>query len=349
MSRKQSKTAPKRALRLPDLDFAKSAVLNTLRSSESKRSYRFAIDDFVAWYCSEPRLSFNKTVVLRYRLELEARRLSSSTINLRLAAVRRLAYEAADTGLLSPELAAGIEGPRGADTEASIEHLRKSFEVAEGVLGELVEWARIQGQPWLGLHGQPVRRIGNHLLGDDSVDIADYGFSEDVLPQIEEEHTPEYEIEASLDCTNASSLAQHLARNGGALPIAETLLADALYFIGLNPPDWQRAVLIAAIACEVKVKDTLRRKVPPDRLSFVDLMLDNPRDWSLAAVALFDKAMNAALGRSLRAERLEVYKDITKLFEVRNRIAHRGERPNDEDARRVVLAAREVFRWLDGL
>ena len=102
MSRKKPKQSPKRVLRLPDLDFAKSAVLNTLRSPESKRSYRFAIDDFVAWYCSEPRIAFNKTVVLRYRLELESRRLSSSTINLRLAAVRRLAYEAADTGLLSP-------------------------------------------------------------------------------------------------------------------------------------------------------------------------------------------------------------------------------------------------------
>jgi hypothetical protein len=241
------------------------------------------------------------------------------------------------------------EGPRGRDTEASIEHLRKSFQVAQAVVGELVEWARIRGQAWLGLHGQPVRRIGNHLLGDDSVDIADYGFSEDVLPQIEEEHTPEFEIEASLDSANASSLAERLARNGEAVPIAETLLADALYFIGLNPPDWQRAVLIAAIACEVKVKDTLRRKVLPDRLPFVDLILENPRDWSIAAVALFDKAMNAALGRSLRAERQEVYKDITKLFEVRNRIAHRGEKPDDEDARRVVLAGREVFRWLDGL
>jgi hypothetical protein len=114
MSRKKPKQTPKRVLRLPDLDFAKSAVLNTLRSPESKRSYRFAIDDFVAWYCSEPRIAFNKTVVLRYRLELESRRLSSSTINLRLAAVRRLAYEAADTGLLSPELAAGIRRVKGA-------------------------------------------------------------------------------------------------------------------------------------------------------------------------------------------------------------------------------------------
>jgi hypothetical protein len=76
MSRKKVKQTPKPVLRLPDLDFAKSTVLNTLRSSESKRSYRFAIDDFVAWYCSEPRLAFNKSVVPRYRLQLEARRLS---------------------------------------------------------------------------------------------------------------------------------------------------------------------------------------------------------------------------------------------------------------------------------
>ena len=50
----------------------------------------------------------------RYKLQLEARHLASSTINLRLAAVRRLAYEAADTGLLSPELAAGIRRVKGA-------------------------------------------------------------------------------------------------------------------------------------------------------------------------------------------------------------------------------------------
>jgi integrase len=110
----RKKRTPKRVLRLPDLDYAKGAVLNTLGSPESKRAYEFAIDDFVAWYCSEPRLAFSKTVVLRYRLELESRRLAPATINLRLAAVRRLAYEAADTGLLSPELAAGIRRVKGA-------------------------------------------------------------------------------------------------------------------------------------------------------------------------------------------------------------------------------------------
>src|SRR5258708_3763986 len=104
----------KTKLGLPDLEHAKSAVLVSLRSPESQRSYRRSIDDFVSWYCSEPRLSFNKTVVTRYRIHLEDQLLAPGTINVRLAAVRRLAYEAADTGLLSPELAAGIRRVKGA-------------------------------------------------------------------------------------------------------------------------------------------------------------------------------------------------------------------------------------------
>src|SRR6202051_552101 len=115
MKKKLCSRKPKRVLRLPDLDHSKTAVLNTLGSQESQRSYRFAIEDFIAWYCSEPRLAFNRTVVLRYRLQLEARHLSASTINIRLAAVRRLAYEAADSGLLSPALAARIGRGKGAE------------------------------------------------------------------------------------------------------------------------------------------------------------------------------------------------------------------------------------------
>ena len=91
-----------------------TAVLVSLRSPESQRSYRRSIEDFVCWYCSEPRLSFNKTVVTRYRIHLEEKLLAPGTINVRLAAVRRLAYEAADTGLLIPDLAAGIRRVKGA-------------------------------------------------------------------------------------------------------------------------------------------------------------------------------------------------------------------------------------------
>lgn len=69
--------------------------------------------EFTDWYCSEPRLAFNKTVVTRYRIFLEQAHYAASTINLRLAAVRRLAYEASDAGLLSPDLAAGIRRVKG--------------------------------------------------------------------------------------------------------------------------------------------------------------------------------------------------------------------------------------------
>jgi hypothetical protein len=103
----------RRVLRLPDLDHCKTAVLNSLGSPASRRVYEYAIDQFIAWYCSEPRLAFNRIVVVRYRLYLESRHLAANTINQQLAAVRRLAYEAADAGLLSPELAAGISRVKG--------------------------------------------------------------------------------------------------------------------------------------------------------------------------------------------------------------------------------------------
>jgi len=110
---KRKLSTPKSILRLPDLEAAKSAVLNSLSCPDAQRGYRHAIDEFVDWYCSEPRLSFSKTVVTRYRMHLESRRLAPGTINLRLGAVRRLAYEAADCGLLSADLAAGIRRVKG--------------------------------------------------------------------------------------------------------------------------------------------------------------------------------------------------------------------------------------------
>src|SRR5215212_8884505 len=112
-SKSRKKKSPKRVLALPDLEHAKTAVLNSLTSASGQRTYDHAIRELVAWYCSEPRLAFNRTVVLRYRIHLEQRGYAPATINLRFAAVRRIAYEAADAGLLSPELAAGIRRVKG--------------------------------------------------------------------------------------------------------------------------------------------------------------------------------------------------------------------------------------------
>ena len=110
---RKKKRSPKRVLALPDLEQSKASVLNSLSSESGQRTYDHAITEFVDWYCSEPRLTFNRTVVLRYRIYLEQQQYAPTTINLRLAAVRRVAFEAADSGLLSPELAAGIRRVKG--------------------------------------------------------------------------------------------------------------------------------------------------------------------------------------------------------------------------------------------
>src|SRR6476660_2054679 len=110
---RRKRTSTKSVLCLPDLEHAKAAVLNSLTSLDAQRGHRHAVDEFVDWYCSEPRLALNRIVVLRYRSHLESRQLAPGTVNLRLGAVRRLANEAADCGLLSADLAAGIRRVKG--------------------------------------------------------------------------------------------------------------------------------------------------------------------------------------------------------------------------------------------
>jgi site-specific recombinase XerD len=98
---------------LPELEHAKNVVLDSLESCRSRRSYDHAMTEFVGWYCSAARLAFNRTVVLQYRIYFEEKRFAPATINVRLAAVRRLAYEAADSGMLSPDALAGIKRVKG--------------------------------------------------------------------------------------------------------------------------------------------------------------------------------------------------------------------------------------------
>lgn len=113
--RKSSKpNRPKTKLGIPDLDHSKSAVLDTLRSPESKRWYRHAIDEFIQVVLLRAAPVVQQGCGHPFPYFLENRQLAAGTINGRLAAVRRLAYEAADAGLLSPELAAGIRRVKGA-------------------------------------------------------------------------------------------------------------------------------------------------------------------------------------------------------------------------------------------
>jgi integrase len=79
----------------------------------TKRVYNLGLDEFIEWFGREPRPGFTKATVAAWRVALEARGLGAVSINVRITAVRKLAVEAADNGLLAPELASGITRVKG--------------------------------------------------------------------------------------------------------------------------------------------------------------------------------------------------------------------------------------------
>ena len=100
----------------------KTLVLDGLASAESKRAYSKSLDQFRAWSESQPnQTGFTKATVQAWRADLEAQGLSAATVNLRLSAIRKLALEAADNGLLDRDTAAAIgrvKGPSSGGTRS---------------------------------------------------------------------------------------------------------------------------------------------------------------------------------------------------------------------------------------
>ena len=104
------------AQRAADWYKLKTLVLDSVSSPITRRLYNMALDEFIAWYALEPRAGFTKATVSAWRVSLEVRGLGSSSIIIRLSAIRKLAVEAADNGLLTPELAAGVTRVKGVKT-----------------------------------------------------------------------------------------------------------------------------------------------------------------------------------------------------------------------------------------
>lgn len=103
---------------VPRLEFTwvrlKSLAVNAVSSPHTRRSYDRALTNFHSWYRPGEHGPLSKTVVQEYRAELEKQGLAPSSINVQLAALRKLASEAADSGLLPPDVAVAISEVRGA-------------------------------------------------------------------------------------------------------------------------------------------------------------------------------------------------------------------------------------------
>src|SRR6266849_5679216 len=105
------------ANRAADWRRLKLLVLDSVSSPLTKRVYNLGLDEFFEWFGREARPGFTKATVSAWRVALEACGLGSVSINVRITAVRKVAVEAADNGLLAPELAAGIARIKGAKSK----------------------------------------------------------------------------------------------------------------------------------------------------------------------------------------------------------------------------------------
>ena len=88
-------------------------ALDGLVSPHTRRAYRAALDEFLTWSQGQQPSVLCKALVQRYKAMLIEKKLAPATINQRLAAVRRLAQEAADNGLLDASVASTISKVRG--------------------------------------------------------------------------------------------------------------------------------------------------------------------------------------------------------------------------------------------
>ena len=114
MTEETSRTALVRTEKEKAWSRLKSLVLDSVTSPHSKRAYEQALDAFTRWCATTGAAGFTKATVQAYRAALEATGLAASSINVRLSAIRKLASEATDNGLLSPEVASAVARVRGA-------------------------------------------------------------------------------------------------------------------------------------------------------------------------------------------------------------------------------------------
>jgi integrase len=90
-----------------------SVVTNRLHSNVSRRGYRSALRQFLGWHRAQGGGRLSRALVQRYRVVLEGKKLAPSTINQHLSAIRALADECAESGLLDQPTAAAIGRVKG--------------------------------------------------------------------------------------------------------------------------------------------------------------------------------------------------------------------------------------------
>ena len=236
----------------------------------------------------------------------------------------------------------GLPDPPAKALSSSLQDLLgELYELASEVVADLIERARVElRQHWLGIAGEPVEGIGwgdlIDLDANEVLPVDKYLERSGMLRVVERAQV--------IQPDEVRALAEAL-KNPHAPMLAEALSADALYYsTDAKPPDRPRALLIAAVACEVKIKESLRGHVGPEAEDLLELAIRNTRP----TVALFGKVCKAVTGQSLSEEDRPLYGNLDDLFEGRNALAHHGKVPDDAQVTESLKASPrsvQVARW----
>lgn len=214
---------------------------------------------------------------------------------------------------------------------------QRGQQLCDQVAQDFLRWLRASSrQPWLGLSVAPPQQYGRGGLyyAETGQDIFGIGPQQSLTFR---SSRLRLEREA-LDSLVAKLAAQE------AVPVAEALLADA-WNLNQDPEvrDYERAVLLAAIACEVRSQEYLREHVPADRRLLLEVALRRTSTLSV----LLDEVSEAALGVSLKVADRALYDRIRSLTKQRNSIVHEGHsRTTPIIAGGPALVASDLFAWL---
>lgn len=209
---------------------------------------------------------------------------------------------------------------------------------------EFIDNVRAHGQPWIEPNGRYPRVLNTVELIDVTLRRS-FGFrigqALDGFRVVDES--------GILSAQRLSEI-ERIMQDEGPPSVGEVLVSDAFYLADSeqgNGPS--QATLLAAMGVEVKTKAVLRLLAGEDKQELLDLLLENPRDWSLSAHGLFAKALPTLAGRALREDHRELAKQVQKLFNARNRVAHRGEIITRQEGAQHVNTAQAAIQFLRSL
>jgi len=191
-------------------------------------------------------------------------------------------------------------------------------------------------QMWMGLSGAPP-----HLLEAQLV-LLETGES------LQFTRVAEHGKRATIVHDEFLTLEQAQQAVEGATPEPyERLIADGLYLVLHAPhPSPAHGVLLVAVGCETWAKALLVSRANDSVAPLVEWMLRSHRSIQVSAHDLFDDLPRLILSHSLKMDDPTLFTAVRRLFEARNRIAHRADLLDLDEARGHARTGYSVAQWL---